>query len=181
MEVVVITKRGTLIGRMQPIHNGHISVIKETLKEMDEIIIGIGSAQISHTIENPFTAGERILMLSKALTEHNIDPSRYYIIPLEDIACNSLWVAHVKMLTPPFTKIYSGNPLVKELFQENHYDVITPPLFNRKEYSGTEVRRRMLNNGNWEKLIPKSVTKIIKDINGVERIKYLNQKEVSQL
>ena len=26
-------KRGLLIGRMQPVHNGHIEVIKETLKE----------------------------------------------------------------------------------------------------------------------------------------------------
>ena len=25
-------KRGLLIGRMQPVHNGHIQVIKETLK-----------------------------------------------------------------------------------------------------------------------------------------------------
>ena len=37
-------KRGLLIGRMQPVHKGHISVINETLKEVDELIIGIGSA-----------------------------------------------------------------------------------------------------------------------------------------
>ena len=37
-------KRGLLIGRIQPLHNGHIKVIQETLKEVDEIIIGIGSA-----------------------------------------------------------------------------------------------------------------------------------------
>ena len=27
--------RGLLIGRMQPVHNGHISVIQETLKEVE--------------------------------------------------------------------------------------------------------------------------------------------------
>ena len=174
-------KRGLLIGRMQPVHKGHISVIKDTLKEVDELIIGIGSAEKSHTNSNPFTGGERILMLTKALREFDIDPSRYYIIPLEDISCNSLWVGHVKMLTPPFNKVYSGNSLVQQLFEENNIEVIQPPLFNRTEYSGTEVRKRMLNNEDWETLVPESVVKVIKDIKGVERIHKLNKKEISEL
>ena len=49
--------RGILIGRMQPVHNGHIEVIKKTLEEVDEIVIGIGSAQKSHELKDPFTAG----------------------------------------------------------------------------------------------------------------------------
>lgn len=174
-------KRGLLIGRIQPLHYGHMSVIEETLKEVDELIIGVGSADQSHTNSNPFTSGERVLMLSKALREYKIDPSRYYIIPLEDIACNSLWVGHVKMLTPPFQKVYSGNSLVKQLFYENNIEVVQPPLFNRKEYSGTEVRRRILNDENWEDLLPKSVVKVINEIEGVQRIKNLNKKEVSEL
>ena len=44
--------RGILIGRMQPLHNGHIEVIKKILNEVDEIIIGIGSAQISHELKD---------------------------------------------------------------------------------------------------------------------------------
>jgi nicotinamide-nucleotide adenylyltransferase len=166
---------------MQPVHKGHISVIKDTLKEVDELIIGIGSSDKSHTNSNPFTGGERILMLTKALREYKIDPSRYYIIPLEDIACNSIWVGHVKMLTPPFNNVYSGNSLVQQLFYEENIPVIQPPLFNRTEYSGTEVRKRILNNGNWEDLVPKSVAKVINEIKGVERIQKLNQKELSEL
>lgn len=174
-------KRGLLIGRIQPLHNGHIKVIQETLKEVDEIIIGIGSAEKSHTDSNPFTGGERILMLSKALREYNVDASKYYIIPLEDISCNSLWVGHVKMLTPPFSKVYSGNSLVKQLFKENNIPVIQPPLFNRTEYSGTEVRKRMLNDEDWHNLVPKSVVKVIEEIEGVQRIQNLHKKEVSEL
>ena len=52
------------------------------------------------------------MMLTKALTENDITASKYYIIPIQDVACNSIWVAHVKMLTPPFTTVYSGNSLV---------------------------------------------------------------------
>ena len=120
-------------------------------------------------------------MLSKALREYEIDASKYYIIPLEDISCNSLWVGHVKMLTPPFCKVFSGNSLVKELFEENNIPVIQPPLFNRTEYSGTEVRKRILNNEDWQSLVPKSVVKVIEEINGVQRIQNLHKKEVSEL
>jgi nicotinamide-nucleotide adenylyltransferase len=35
----------------------------------DEIIVVVGSAQKSHSVDNPFTAGERILMLREALRE----------------------------------------------------------------------------------------------------------------
>ena len=31
--------RGILIGRMQPVHNGHMEVIKRILEEVDEIVI----------------------------------------------------------------------------------------------------------------------------------------------
>ena len=98
--------RGILIGRMQPVHNGHMQVISKILEEVDEIIIGIGSAQLSHELKDPFTAGERIVMISQALADAGVDSSRYYIIPMQDINFNAIWVSHVKMLTPPFSIVY---------------------------------------------------------------------------
>ena len=174
-------KRALLVGRMQPVHKGHLSVIQETLNDVDELIIGIGSAEKSHTPSNPFTGGERVLMLTKALREYDVDPSRYYIIPLEDIACNSLWVSHVKMLTPPFCKVISGNGLVQQLFEEENIPYNEPHLFNREEFSGTEVRNRMLNDEDWESLVPESVVKVIHEIKAVERIKKIHKKEVREL
>ena len=173
--------RGLLVGRMQPVHNGHLQVIKDILEKVDEVIIGIGSAQLSHTIKDPFTAGERVMMLTKALSENGIHASKYYIIPIQDVACNSTWVAHVKMLTPPFKYVYSGNPLVQRLFIEAGNKVTEPPLFNREIYSGTEVRRRILEDENWESLVPKCVANVIKEINGISRMKHLSKKEVSEL
>ena len=173
--------RGFVIGRMQPFHNGHMEVIKKTLEEVREIVIGVGSAQLSHTITDPFTAGERIMMITKALADNDIDPNRYYIIPMEDIQMNAVWVAHVKMMTPPFSKVFSGNSLVRELFSEEGFIVSIPPLFNREELSGTEIRKRILNNGKWSHLVPKSTCEIINEIDGVKRLKNLSKKEISEL
>jgi len=163
------------------VHRGHIQVIERILDDVEEVVIGIGSAQVSHSIKDPFTAGERVMMITKALAENNIRASRYYIIPVQDIECNSLWVAHMEMLTPPFEHVYSGNPLVQRLFTEKGYKVTEPPLFNREIYSGTEVRRRMLSEGNWEELVPESVVEVINEIDGISRIKQLARREVSEV
>lgn len=173
--------RGILIGRMQPVHNGHMEVIKRILEEVDEIVIGIGSAQLSHEVKDPFTAGERILMMTQALAEIDVDPSRYYIIPMQDINFNAIWASHVKMLTPPFSIVYSGNPLVKQLFAEEGYEVRQPPLYDRIHLSGTEVRRRILEDENWQELVPKATADLLKEIDGVNRLKNLSVKEISDI
>ncbi|WP_407393443.1 nicotinamide-nucleotide adenylyltransferase [Methanobrevibacter sp.] len=173
--------RGILIGRMQPVHNGHMQVIKQILEEVDEIIIGIGSAQLSHESKDPFTAGERVVMMSQALAEMNVDPSRYYIIPMQDINFNAIWPSHVKMLTPPFSIVYSGNSLVKQLFSEEGYEVKQPPLYDRLHLSGTEVRRRILEDENWQELVPKATAEVIEEIDGVERMKQLSIREISDI
>ena len=180
--IAMINKnRGLIIGRMQPVHNGHIEIIKETLNEVDELIIGIGSAQLSHELKDPFTAGERVLMMRNALIDEGIDLKKVYIIPSEDINRNMLWVSQVEMVCPKFKKVYSGNPLVQVLFQEAGYEVIAPKLFDRKQLSGTEIRKRILNDEDWKSLVPNAVVEVIEDINGVNRIKTLNKKELSKI
>ena len=173
--------RGILIGRMQPVHNGHMEVIKRILEDVDEIVIGIGSAQLSHEVKDPFTAGERVVMMTQALAEIDVDPSRYYIIPMQDINFNAIWASHVKMLTPPFSIVYSGNPLVKQLFAEEGYEVRQPPLYDRIHLSGTEVRRRILEDENWQELVPKATADLLKEIDGVNRLKNLSVKEISDI
>jgi nicotinamide-nucleotide adenylyltransferase len=173
--------RAILIGRMQPLHNGHVQVIHKILEEVDELIIGIGSAQLSHELKDPFTAGERIVMITQALADEGIDSSRYYIIPMQDINYNALWVSHVKMLTPPFSIVYTGNPLVKQLFGEEGFEVRQPPLYDRLNLSGTEVRHRILEDLNWQELVPNATVKLIAEIKGIERIKNLSVKEISDI
>ena len=114
------------------------------------------------------------------MDDAGIDPKRYYIIPIEDINRNALWVAQVKMLTPPFSKVYSGNSLVKRLFKEEGYEVYQPELFDREVLSGTEIRDRILNDEDWKSLVPKATIDVIEEIDGVNRIKELSKKELSE-
>jgi nicotinamide-nucleotide adenylyltransferase len=152
-----------------------MEVFKQVLKEADELIIVVGSAQESHAIENPFTAGERILMLSRSLADDGVDLSKVHLIPIPDVNNNATWVSHVVSLSPPFHVVYSGNPLVRRLFKENGFETRTQPMFKRKEYWGTEIRDRMVKGKNWEKLVPKAVIAVMREIKAVERLKDLSK------
>lgn len=165
--------RALYVGRFQPFHLGHLEAIKYILNTANEIIIAVGSSQESHTLENPFTAGERIYMIRLALDEEKIDPRRYYIIPVADVYIHSLWVSHVCSQVPKFDVVYSNEPLTRRLFIESGFKVESIPFYKREICSATEIRRRMLLDLNWEELLPKSVAAYIKEINGVERLKDL--------
>ena len=84
--------RAFYIGRFQPYHLGHQEVLEKIARECEEIIVGVGSAQLSHTFSDPFTAGERILMIMRSLADINV---LFYVIPIEDIRRNAIWVSHV--------------------------------------------------------------------------------------
>ena len=71
-----MVNRGLYVGRFQPFHLGHLGAIKAVLKEVDELVIVIGSAQYSHNANNPFTTGERLVMIRRALQEAKVDYSK---------------------------------------------------------------------------------------------------------
>lgn len=167
-------KRAIFIGRFQPVHLGHIEAIKDILKENDELVIVIGSAQYSHTLENPFTAGERYEMLRRALSEAGLDMSRILIVPVPDVGYHSIWVSHLKSLTPPFHVIYTNNPLVTTLFREAGYEVRPIKMYRRDELVATKIRKMMLEGGDWRSLVPKKVAEFIDEIKGIERLKTIS-------
>ncbi len=160
-----------VLGRFQPFHKGHLEVIRTIAKECDSITIGIGSAQFSHTYDNPFTAGERHLMISRALRDDGL--TQCSILPIVDVNRYAVWVAHVVSLVPPFKAIYSNNALTRRLFNEAGYEVRASPLFNRETYSGTEIRRRILEGEKWSHLVPKATAKVIEEIDGIQRLRDL--------
>ena len=168
---------GLYVGRFQPFHLGHLQAVKYILGRVDDLIIVVGSAQHSHTIENPFTAGERITMVRLALKEARIPAHRSAVIPLPDDQFHKVWVAHLLSQTPSFDVVYTNEPLTFRLLKEAGLRVQTIPMFNRKKYSATEVRKRLLKNGPWRELVPKSVARYLKHIGGDERLRDISKSD----
>ncbi|MCS7139223.1 MAG: nicotinamide-nucleotide adenylyltransferase [Candidatus Nezhaarchaeota archaeon] len=167
------------VGRFQPYHLGHLAATKWILERESKLIIGVGSAQYSHTLENPFTVGERIEMILATLAEEGI-LDRCIVIPIPDIGQHALWVQLVKQYCPPFSRVYTNSPLTRRLFIEAGIEVREIPMFERERYDATHIRKLMAEDGDWESYVPKPVAEVIKRIKGVERIKDLlkNDKRV---
>lgn len=160
--------RGFFSGRFQPFHHGHAEFVDVMTDEVDEIVLAVGSAGRSHTMKNPFTAGERLRMIKAAVTDVQ---APHYVIPVTDIPRHAMWVSHVESLCPAFEVVYTNNPLVDRLFSETGYDVRGMELINRAEYQGTEIRQRILRGDEWRYLVPDAVVGVIEEIDGVSRLR----------
>jgi nicotinamide-nucleotide adenylyltransferase len=168
---------GLYVGRFQPFHVGHLQAVKYILGRVDELTIVVGSAQHSHTIDNPFTAGERITMIRLALREAEIPAERYTLIPLPDDEFHKVWVAHLLSQTPSFDVVYTNEPLTFRLLKEAGLRVERIPMFSRRKFTSTEVRRRLLKGGRWQELLPKSVARYLKQIGGDERLRDISKSD----
>jgi len=170
-----MVKRGVFVGRFQPFHNGHLKAVEGILRRVDELVIVVGSSQYSHGVNNPFTSGERITMIRRALEEEGIQPSRYWIVPVPDTHVHMIWVSQVVGYTPKFDVVYTNEPLTRRLFVERGFKVEPVPFHEREIYSATEIRKRILDGENWEELVPRGVAQVIKEIGGVERLRDLTK------
>lgn len=162
-------KTGLFIGRFQPFHNGHMRAIEWILEDCDRLIIVVGSSQRSFEIDNPFTVGERIEMITRVLSSKNL-LSRCIVLSVPDIQNNALWVAHVNSLVPRYDVVYTNNPLAMRLFKEAGRKAVAIPFFKRSENEGTRIRDSMLKNGEWKKHVPQEVADFIEEIKAIERL-----------
>jgi nicotinamide-nucleotide adenylyltransferase len=172
---VAVTRRGLLVGRFQPFHRGHLGVVEAIRKAHPEepLLLGIGSAQVSYTRENPFTAAERMEMAHLAIAEAHL--TDVHPVPLLDIDRHALWVSYLTSLLPPFQRVYTRNPLTEALFRAQGYEVIPVEWVDRTTLEGARIRAAMAAGGRWAHLVPDSVARYLGEIDGVGRLRMLLQ------
>jgi len=161
--------KALFIGRFQPFHLGHLLLLERLSKQYEEIVIGIGSSQYQNTYDNPFSESERKQMITQSLRAVGIHKFRIVAIP--DIHNPPRWVDHVCSIISDFDVVIANNPFTRKLFSEKGYVVKGTAFFNRKRYSGKEIRRRIIQDEPWHELVPKVVFKFIHNIYGIKRLK----------
>jgi nicotinamide-nucleotide adenylyltransferase len=90
---------------------------------------------------------------------------------------HSLWTHQVDMLVPKYDVVFANDLFTLMLFHEKGIQAIEAPLYRREEMKATEIRKRMVAEEIWEDLVPIPVSKVIKEINGVERVKALSRRD----
>jgi len=129
----------------------------------------IGSAEESHTEKNPFTAGERFQMLLSSLSAK--ERSKTLIVPIRDVNRYSVWVNHLESYLPPFDIVFSNSSLTQSLFRDAGYEVRKTKAYNPREFSATEVRKRIVSGGDWHALVPVQVARILDGIDAEQRLR----------
>jgi bifunctional NMN adenylyltransferase/nudix hydrolase len=83
------------IGRFQPLHKGHLSVINKALEISKYLVILAGSANSPRSYRNPFSFEERKSTIFGSIPSHLRD--RVQILPLEDSVYNdNQWIRNVQ-------------------------------------------------------------------------------------
>lgn len=83
-----------LIGRFQPFHNGHASLLRLALDTAAKVVIVIGSSFHARSTKNPFTWQERATMIAETLPE--AERSRVSYIALRDYYDDVRWTGIVR-------------------------------------------------------------------------------------
>ncbi len=85
---------GLFIGRFQPFHLGHQSIVQAALKKLDFLILVIGSSEAPRSLKNPFSFEER-----RQLIQNNLnfflspaDRARVQIIGVPDFPTDLAWI-----------------------------------------------------------------------------------------
>lgn len=162
------------IGRFQPLHHGHIFVLKRLFEMHNQVKIGIGSSQLSNTYSDPFSESERKDFINTALEKRGISRNRYEIFSIPDIFNAQKWVDYVISITGEFDIIYSNSDWVRQLFKKQGIEIGKKLEIFKKKYNGTRIRNLIANkNNDWRLLVPKEVQVLIENYNGVKRIQDL--------
>ncbi|MBI2415486.1 MAG: adenylyltransferase/cytidyltransferase family protein [Candidatus Kerfeldbacteria bacterium] len=157
-------KNALFIGRFQPFHSGHLSVLQALGRlGYDQIIIGIGSAQYRRTLDNPLSLAEREQSLHTVLIGRKDIPS-WVTVAIPDVNDDDHWVDHVdaivKTKVSAYTATYTGNDWVKRLFEAAGKSV--QPVEKKIMIDGTTIREHIVrNNPVWRNYVDHRIQRLI--------------------
>ena len=83
------------IGRFQPVHTGHLAVIRAGLAAARHVLVLAGSANRPRNVRDPFTAEERAAQILACLAP--AERERVTVAPLQDVMYNDpIWIRNVQ-------------------------------------------------------------------------------------
>ena len=91
------------IGRFQPVHAGHLALLRRALECAPQVIVVLGSAWQARSPRNPFTVPEREGLLRAALPE--ADQARVQMLPVRDHYDEARWAQAVRSVHSPIGPI----------------------------------------------------------------------------
>jgi cytidyltransferase-like protein len=160
---------GSIHGRFQPFHRGHLEYALEAFQRCGHLFIGITQHNIealrwsaldvakhrSEPSSNPFTYSDRMKIIESSLVGENIDRSRFSIIPFP-IETPTELDQYLRKDVVIFTTVYDEwNRSKIEILKQHGYVVVT--LWEREEkiFEGKTIRQLIAKGDRrWEAMVP---------------------------
>lgn len=148
------------IGRFQPLHNGHIQLLK-TAKAQGDVLVLIGSATESRSIKNPFPTH---------LVKKMLEPYTDYVEEISDYPTDdSPWLAGIQEKVSKYDYKYDNVFIIGHEKDESSYYLNNFPQWSLKKVSNyqninaTTIREELFNAHMPTNLMPDNVIDIIKE------------------
>ena len=162
---------GLLIGRFQPFHLGHLDALKFALTKVEKLWIGIGSSNKPNEKNNPFSAEERKKMILSSIDDSILKKIQIFFIP--DLDNHIRWIENIDSLVPEFDLVFTNDELTQSLYSKQGKKVISVPFTDRDNLSGTNIRKKILSDQDWQHLVPNGTKTVLEKIGANNRLKIL--------
>ena len=160
---------GSVHGRFQPFHNGHLEYVLAAKEHCDFLWIGItkcdpnatgsnGQVQLRERTENnPFTFFERMTIINAALIEAGLDRNQFGFTPFPietPVALQNFLPISIRCYT---TVCEAWNLQKVETLRGLGYEVVVLYEQNPKKISGITIRNAIVEGSDvWEGMVPKA-------------------------
>jgi bifunctional NMN adenylyltransferase/nudix hydrolase len=144
-----------LIGRFQPVHSAHVSLLQRAAELASQVIIIIGSDKQPRTYKNPFTSAERELQIRSVI--HQYIPTEVVTRierNIDTIYNDTAWAARVQAIVSKHTATQTKIAIIGHTKDESSYYLKMFPQWEQEEcplfqpLSATDVRDLYFRRGN---------------------------------
>ncbi|MBK64918.1 MAG: hypothetical protein CMB47_05285 [Euryarchaeota archaeon] len=177
-----------VLGRFQPLHLGHTSLIEAAEKwrlensAESQLVLCIGSSNKPESMTNPWNYNEREEMIRLWL-QNQQGFANVKIVSIPDIDNPPMWVSHAEKYHGKDGSFFTSDSFSAELYKKAGWNVVISPLEKRDQYEGWRVRATalMLSTINDDEAIrtvlslslPKSTVDYLIKIDGFRRLAFL--------
>jgi bifunctional NMN adenylyltransferase/nudix hydrolase len=131
-----------IIGRFQPLHNGHLRLFEKAFSFPDEVVVLLGSARQARTPKNPFTAAEREAQIRAVFPGRNMR-----FVHLRDYHDDAVWNSAVRNAVGKEARLIAFEKDDSSYYLRNFPEWERVPVTAQADLSATEVRELLFSPG----------------------------------